>query len=592
MRGVFRVAALTLGLTLVVSASAHALTVNDLVNPGLRAFAASQTQDGVFPDPLFGGLAYGRAGGYSAAMMGAALLSEGAKIQDEQLISAGLRAIQWVLAQPAQQPESVLENLAMAEGYNVAQASLAARPDVQALLPMWQAWLGNIRPLYLTRNRLSYSGNKYLIEALVVMDLDRSGLTSSVPGSILSDIDVYHTRAAQMVNQALPAAVKQAMSPDGQTAILSDPPFNPLAYHALVSALVTRIVSMLGPEATGSARKALASLVRGTHALAGPDGDVSYVGRSQEQSWTSAAVAYADAVSPLLLRQSHPASGSASLTLAEFNRLQQRYFTESGLAIVPAFQTAPPTPASVDGYASTVGYAGLTAVILSWVPDGARPVAATPRQGSWVLSRGLSTLGIVRKGRVWLAVHGRFAESVSAGAGEARSPAGDMRYDFGLMAFKQFNGAAWQDVLRIPPITHGTRDSSGPVLLRGAQRLLPDGDHLVAHGTKGLTMTVVWGKTQRPLSYKPLRNGVQITWTAKAGERFEYSLFRPAGPNVTPNLQGSTWNDGGITATASTALSAAVDGTTYASGIDAALQRVRLIMTARHTGPVWLRLTH
>ena len=66
-----------------------------------------------------------------------------------------------------------------------------------------------------------------------------------------------------------------------------------LSYHALTVGFYARAIKLLGPAARPPAARALLDrLTRASWALAGPDGDISYFGRSQEQAWSLALTAY------------------------------------------------------------------------------------------------------------------------------------------------------------------------------------------------------------------------------------------------------------------------------------------------------------
>jgi hypothetical protein len=277
-----------------------------------------------------------------------------------------------------------------------------------------------------------------------------------------------------------------------------------------------RAVGLLGAAADGGARDALARMARGSALLAGPDGDVAYWGRSQEQSWALALTAAgAGALG---------ADGAPGRRRAERlrDRAAQRIDTVHGFGpfgvwIVPALRSDPAAGrAAMDDYAANGVYNGLTLVGAEWtlaqLPDGehraAVPVHTAPigadAGGAWRIDRGAAAFAVSRHGRTWFAVRMR------AAAGEHR---GDPRYAFGLMAAKRRTGGGWRDLVPAAPRPLGGAEAPGPSLV------LRDGTIAQPYGTRILTarggaITVVGGF--RTAGGRIVRDGVRFVYAPSA----------------------------------------------------------------------------
>jgi hypothetical protein len=243
----------------------------------------------------------------------------------------------------------------------------------------------------------------------------------------------------------------------------------------------------------------------------------------------------------------------------------------------------------VDGYSGAVAFTGLTLVALEWALDemdtqgGDRKVGTigADRNSAAVASQGESQLGIVRRGDVWFAVK-RQASSKRKN---------DMRYDFGLVALKRKSGDAWTDVLRLRPVTSQRPDTVGPILRSGGTEGLPRGERLRA---RGATVTVSGGYRTRQRQW--LRRGVRWTWKAtscgaqlsfraRAGDRYEYSTFF-VDDGSTPKLSGKLLSDERQRVSFSRAPLRVATGGGYVSGLDPKLLRSRAILSGGSGGVV------
>jgi hypothetical protein len=185
----------------------------------------------------------------------------------------------------------------------------------------------------------------------------------------------------------------------------------------------------------------------------------------------------------------------------------------------------------------------------------------------------------VRSGSLW------FAVKRATSRGDFPK---DLRYDFGLVAFKREGGAGWADVVPIRPRTDRRRDSAGP-------RLGGDG---FPHGTRlrvadNGTVTVEggwigadgdWLRRDVEFVFAPDGDGVRLTWPARAGDRFDYSVLFVDDGSV-PQVTATSVSDGRLRA-ACDALDDVAFEDGYASGDEPKLIRARLSLRAPAAGPV------
>ncbi len=263
-----------------------------------RAIAAPwpglQNADGTFPDYVFGGEP-GFSARYGESMLGYGLLTCGLREGDERLIDAGLRGLSYAVGRSDLQENrpSVFENLAVAAAYNLARRRLADHQPFARERAAWEHWLRKVRLLRV--DSTARFVNKQVVETAGTLELLRTGLHSSVPAAVLGG---RRARARELVLQFVNERVPRIAQLDGvevdgeRTLVLSDPASNPLAYHALSLGFLARAVDLLGARASAAGTGALSDVVRASSQLAGPDGDVSYVGRSQQQAWTLPCTAY------------------------------------------------------------------------------------------------------------------------------------------------------------------------------------------------------------------------------------------------------------------------------------------------------------
>jgi hypothetical protein len=266
---------------------------------------------------------------------------------------------------------------------------------------------------------------------------------------------------------------------------------------------------------------------RASAALEAPDGSVAFWGRSQEQSWTLSATAYAARV----------AAGYADPdTAAALNGLAQRSLEALaryglgplGLAIVPVLSEDPAAGRrALDPWAGAPQYTGLTLVFLEWAArlpaSGAEADPATADADRAArLGRGSGRFVVVREGPVWYAVK------------QLPTVTGDARYEAGLVAAKRLTAAGWSEVAPSRPRTVGNRSvrSVGPVLLTNGERGIPvatrprfGADGSVEMSVSFRSASGRWLRRGAPLIWRPSGCGLSLELATKPGDRYEYAAF-------------------------------------------------------------------
>jgi hypothetical protein len=519
---------------------------------------ARQRADGTFREYIRGHDPR-NADDYGEAMLGYALLQVGIRDGDDTLVRAGLRALTHDARVPdADEPIRMFRNMAIVSAYNLARVHIPDHPEFARVRPSWERRLRQVRVSRL-RPHIKVT-NKALIEAVEVLELARSGIDSDVPGSVLRDPAAAVRLVQRLLDGRLPSVAT------GAGTLIGDAPDFPPAYHALSTGFVARAIELLGDRAPQSARRLLDQAVAASSALAGPDGDLAYTGRSQEQIWALSLTAYAAE------RALRPAVADRAI-----DRLR-RYHRggPAAFAITPSL-TGDLAGGSrgVDRYASAVQYTGLGLVGLNWAHGAVAPGdpaagIGADADGSRVIGRGRSGLATVRAGDVWFAVR------------QAPGGDGDLRYDFGLVALKvRAADGAWSDLLPIRPRSPHGQDSAGPVLRIAGREGWAEGRGVSV--APGGTVTVTGGFRERGgrllrrgvrFRFVPLPCGVRVEWPARRGDRYEYSAFVRRGRTAGPAGDA-------VQELAYDPAPAATLERGYSSGTDARLTRVRLRFTAR-----------
>src|SRR5204863_1031263 len=145
----------------------------------------------------------------------------------------------------------------------------------------------------------SYCGNRWLVEAVEVRELLRTGLTGGGPLAVLGGLRGEADRlSTELVNRRIPqmARERSVRIHGRQVFVLSDPPDDPPAYQGLSLGMYARAIRLLGPQASGAARRTLIQAGNASLWMTAPDGDVGWAGRNQEEAWALGGTAYGAAV--------------------------------------------------------------------------------------------------------------------------------------------------------------------------------------------------------------------------------------------------------------------------------------------------------
>ncbi|MGI8594411.1 MAG: hypothetical protein ACR2ML_08645 [Solirubrobacteraceae bacterium] len=568
---------------------------------------ALQNREGWYPDYIYGG---GKAfctrrtcrkglgnARYGESLLGYGLIQTGLREGDQRLVDSGLRAISYIVAQPGLQQKlpTSFEGMAVASAYNLVKARQPDNPIFRDNLRSWEAFMKR-QPVITTIFRKPDTpryGNHFLIEALEIIELLRTGLDSDDPDAILGGRRGEALRVTKLLlNERVPGIARRARI-DVQgvpTWVHSDPPDNPLAYFGLAPGVYARAVGELGGDAASRTRTPIRDAANASVWVSAPDGDMAYYGRSQEASWAPASMATAtEAAANLPGVSATQAARYRAVTDRVLGRLRDAYGNgPQGLWVLPALRTdLAASLKGIDGYSGAAAFTGLTLVSLNWALDEME--RAVSRESSTIgadgdsaeaFSKGESRTGVVRRGKVWFAVKRQ----------SSSKRRGDLRYDFGLVALKhRAADGAWTDVLRLRPQTSVGSDSVGPILRRGGMEGLPRGGRLTVQSG---TVTVAGG--YRSGMRRFLRRGVRWTWRAtgcgvrlsfpvRAGDRYEYSTFF-VDDGTPPRARGAVVADEAQRVTFSREpLRTSLNGG-YVSGLDPRLVRAKSIIQARRTG--------
>lgn len=495
--------------------------VSALANGIAMQWSGHELAGGPLIDPVIGPLK----GDYGDAMTGQAMVAAGIAEDDETLISRGIAA---ELADAAHPDDGGFELLGLSGAYSLNQRELANDPA-------WLAARGRIAR-FLRRHKSSISAlercyasphcytNLKLVSAVADISLLETGLRSGVKGALLANRKALQARVLVLLAMAAANTGRDAYRAGSprltRLGILSDPSENPLAYHALSTAMLGRAILLLGPAAPASIRDAFARTAKALVALLAPDGADTYIGRGQAQVWTAGVTIDALAIAAELT--SDPTWRGRYLTAAAtaLARLDAFYPTSGwGLPLVPRFagSSDPRSYAGIDPYANTVEYNGLALWALD---DAARALAkaapAPPEplpsttDGTF-LDPSHTQFAAVTQGPLWFAVHA------------LDSNLSDPRYGFGLLAAELDGPNGWASVMPAPPLT--SRPVVGSVALRAkGGPLHPVGRHLRAGANGTVTVKGGWSSLVIPASSTPEPSGPSRPTTARS--RFGRRLRR------------------------------------------------------------------
>jgi hypothetical protein len=565
--------------------------MRDLARAMAAPWPALQLAEGTFPDYLHGDRPP-RSTRYGEAVLGYALLQTGLRESDDALVDAGLRGLEWFVGRRDLQRDhpSVFANAFVASAYNLARRRLDTDPRFADARPKWERWLRRTTLLWLPDT--GHYGNKYLVEAIVVLELLRSGLESDERGSILADRERSRRRAVRLLTMRVPRMADRERFPAaGEDAfVLSDPSAgSPLAYHGLSLGMYARGLDLLSGQSTAAAQRTLREVAHCSWAIAAPDGDVAYFGRSQEQGWSLALTAYG-ALAAASIARPDAASRLRGVAARAVGRLETMHGTgPKGFFITPSLRPDYGGTRGLDSYAAAIGYSGLTLAALNWAIDRFGDDDPPDDGGDFDRSRSFPIHAssprndfTVARGRRWFAVKSA-----------ASSSADDLRYDFGLVAFKARDaGGEWRDVLPIRAHTTSGADSAGPVLRRSRGPGLPEAGSVSAGADGTLTLTGGWrtaaGTWLRRgvrFRFEPIEAGVRLIFPTERGDRIKFSVFFvDRGP--LPTVESDRVFDDEQRVTFVPDADVVFDAERYASGTDARLVRANILFHESTGDPV------
>ncbi len=495
-------------------------------------WAGLVTPSGVFRNPFQADAARGH-GSFVPPALDYGIHAAGLRADDARLIGAAERT--WPNAvNPSR--ASAFDMLGAAYAYGTLALSGARRSQLAGYLQRYGVPPNGAVCI----NRPGCYNNLRLVDATTVLAIHALGIASARPGRDARRI--VNRRVPQVVDHRLRANLAGFRE---QGSVLSDPPSDPLAYHALSTFMLGEAVRTLGERASGGARRARRETLDALSMLMAPDGDTSYLGRGQSQVWVPGIAAGALAAGARdALAEGSPRRAGRYLAgaLAAVDRLRTRHATaDHGLDLVPGASTRT-TADGIDSYAHTVAYNGLAMLGLTVAYDALGDVPADLPVDRLPATRRLTVadpeatgLGVVGTGRLWMAVH-REAKNTH-----------DLRHDFGLLVLKRRTASGWTDLLAPRPLTVEENPfSGGPQLMRGARAITPVGDALTVRRRTAIVRGRYGRLRDVTFRWRVLRDAVRLTVSgARKGDRFRLIAWTPAGTGAARprefDAAGATW---------------------------------------------------
>jgi hypothetical protein len=563
-----------------------------------------QQRDGEYPDYTDDEIPHQHGDGtrYGDSVLGWALIQRGFREKDQRLVDSGVSAVVFAIGSARRryhvEEPSVFEAMAVAGAYNVMRRWQPNHPEFKRNKRAWETYLKRVPPVstILREPNTSRFSNHYLVEALEVFELERTGLRSSDRGALLGPgfpraVRIYRN----MINRRIPQFGREKGQSRGgvPTFLISDPPDYPLAYQGLALGFYAEAIRMLGPRASSAARSTLRRAANASWLLSAPDGDGGWFGRSMEESWALTGTALGGEVAAN--RTGAPASWQVryrALRERSLERLRDAYGNgPRGYHFIPALHVSDRLGMrALEQYAGAPSFTGLTLLMLNWTVDEmpARDAQvgalATDRDSQAELSRGQSTFASVRRGDNWFAV--------KQGRSLRRAP-GDLRYDSGLVSLKRPGPrGTWRQIVPYKPYTNRIVDSAGPILIpRGdskgfawARDMRIRRGVVTLHGGGFREHGGAFTRTGVAFRFAPTGCGVRVSWRAQRGRLYEYSAFLRSyrqQPRITRTELGDSIQR--VTpAPAPTKLT--VDRKRYYSASDPRLRRVRMRWRAQRNG--------
>jgi hypothetical protein len=496
---------------------AHASTEPPPINAGeldasiarvARAWEAYTTPDGQVLDPLN---AADSGDNYGVILLADVMLKTAARDGDTVLAETGARIIGKVATLPTVEgPFNLLAIAALLRDGQRGRFPAGVWAQIDGIVAMLAARAGSAGETGCLTVPSCYS-NWRLVWSAGAATLLSSGNSLASAADITGDLATAVAHASPPVAPApLPGARE-----------LSDPAAEPPSYH-LFSCALLELIAEADPAAITPPVAALREQV--AHyalLLMAPDGQLSYAGRSLDQSWVQAAGAALGA-RQAVQDPAHAAQWRSFANRAVSYLLSAYPVRPDGLLPIVPGLLADWSPTIMDSYAALDQYEGLTLWFLSdalehW-PEASATRAPLPSDAPSLLVGDLRSSGLVwgRAGPMWWALSGH-------------STASDPRSAQGLVAMKVQTASGWHDLLALRPLQSG-QSSVWTLRLPGGQAATP-------------IFTTVRGGGQRAVlrgSYR-LANGHVVapaTWTlATTAKGVTLAMTRP--PRTT--LQTMVW---------------------------------------------------
>ena len=472
--------------------------------------------------------------------------------------------------------------LAMTLGAHLESLLVGLRGELRARALVWARLHAAGIAADVCYQRPSCFNNYKIADAVLNLELARSGLRSTVRHTRLRDPLLLRRRAVRYLSATLPrfAPPSGRLAIPGRPAqtatILSDPGTRPLAYAALCTAWAVRGARLAGKGAPVGLRRLARRALLGLLGVTGPDGELSWSGRGQGQAWTHAASLYAAAGGAALFADSDPLLAARLRRLADVQLAALGARMRGGvLQVLPSGNAE---LAGLDHYYSVTGSTGLALAFLQMargdLPDPKARRLELPAEidGASYVDPGAET-GLVtrRSGLSWMGLRMR------------RSHPFDPRSDAGLLRAVRLVDGRWREQLpeRPGPLAKaGTRTpSGGPVLVLGATHLQPRAG-AVQQLFGGVDLHGTWtsaggGSVPGTWRYSATAAGVALRSTCPLGARLELTAWLPR--------RGALVRDGGLVERAGYAVRAAprpsvrplVSG--YANSVQPSLRAYRLV---------------
>ncbi len=498
-----------------------------------KSWVPHQNAAGTFVDPVLH-----TASAYGTAMLGYGLLRAGVRQNDPALVKAGIRAFNSRTSRKAK-VRSYFEILPFAKAYVFARAELSSDPFWRASRAGWERYLRS----FVRGPSEGLAGgciasptcyhNHEAVQTAAEVALLKTGLRSKQRGSPLRRRKALERRILREVNRAVPGFVGRRGVVTGtrnftNIGLLSDTGSWPLAYHGLSTAMYAISLQALPARKTKRGRIALRRAARASLGLMAPDGDVSWLGRRQQEAWV---LASQTAVGMTTARVAKVSSGErdALRTMGRigFIRLATKHpITDTGLANTPKSFTDPTFDFSRGSQQDPINFNGLAVFLLNLAADRAgvyRMTSIPMDHDAHMTVRDQSGFASVRHGRVWYAVR-------------RLEPRSDPRYDFGLLALKLFTPTGWHDLIEPRPVTGGTPATGGPtnvgpVVVRAGRRYRPSGLRFKSLANGATTIVTRFRAGSRrfnaPVTYTPAADGLVVGLPVRSTDVVEFLSFHP-----------------------------------------------------------------